>query len=56
MFGVVPLVKIIMPVIYTLFIAVGVISSLCVYLSCWVATYMYSWINIYSGWTNNGKN
>jgi len=39
-----------------LFIAVGVIPSLCVYLSCWVATYVYSWINIYRGWTNNGNN
>ena len=25
------------------------------YLSCWVATYAYSWINIYRGWTNNGN-
>ena len=30
-------------------------SFLFVCLSCWVATYMYSWINIYRGWTNNGK-
>jgi len=26
-----------------------------VYLSCWVGTYAYSWINIYRGWTNNGS-
>jgi len=40
---------------YPLFIAVVLVSYLCVYLSCWVATYVYSWINIYRGWTNNGN-
>jgi len=55
MFGVVLLVTFIMPMIYPLFIAVVVVSYLCVYLSCWVATYVYSWINIYRGWTNNGN-
>jgi len=30
-------------------------GGLCVYLSCWVATYVYSWINIYREWTNNGN-
>ena len=24
-------------------------------LSCWVATYVYSWTDIYRGWTNNGN-
>ena len=55
MFGVVLLVTFIMPMIYPLFIAVVVVSYLCVYLSCWVETYAYSWINIYRGWTNNGS-
>ena len=45
----------IMPMIYPLFIAVVGFSYLCVYLSCWVATNVYSWINIYTGWTNNGN-
>ena len=54
MFGAVLLVTFIMPVIYPLFIAV-VVSYLCVYLSCWVTTYVYSWINIYRGWKNNGN-
>jgi len=51
MLGVVLLVTFIMPMIYPLFIAVVVVSCLCVYLSCWVATYAYSGINIYRGWT-----
>ena len=57
MFGVVPLVTFIMLMIYPLFIAVlvVVVSYLCVYLSCWMATYAHSWINIYKGWKNNGN-
>ena len=50
---VVLLVTFIMPVIYSLLIAVVLVSSFCVYLTCWVATYAYSWINMYRGWTNN---
>jgi len=55
MFVVVLSVTFIMPVIYSLLIAVVVVSSLCVYLTCWVATCAYSWINICRGWTNNGN-
>jgi len=55
MFAVILLVTSIMPMLYSLFIVVVVVSCLCVYLSCWVATYVYSWINIYRGWTNNGN-
>jgi len=55
MFVVVLLVTFIMPMIYPLFIAVVVVSYLCVYLSCWAATYRDSWINICRGWTNNGN-
>ena len=55
MFVVVLLVTFIMPVIYPLFIAVLMVSCLCVYLSCWVAIYVYSWINTYRGWTDNGN-
>jgi len=55
MFGVVLLVTFIMPVIYPLFIQAVVVPYLCVYLSCWVPVYAYSWINIYRGWTNNGN-
>ena len=56
MFGVVLLVTFIMPMIYALLIAVVVVVSyLCVYQRCWVATYAYSWITIYRGWTNNGN-
>jgi len=45
----------IVPMMHPLFIAVVVVSYFCVYLSCWVATYAYSWINIYRGQTNNGN-
>jgi len=55
MFGVVLLVTFIMPMIDPLFIAVVVVSYLCVYPSYWVATYAYSWNNIYRGWKNNGN-
>ena len=55
MFVVVLLVTFIMPVIHPLSIAVVVVSYFCVYLSCWVATYVCSWINIYRGQTNNGN-
>jgi len=55
MFGVVLLVTFVMPVIHPLFIAVVVVSYFCVYLSCWVATYVYSWINMYRWQTNNGN-
>jgi len=55
MFVVVLLLTFIMPVIYPLFIAVVVVSYLCVYLSCWVAAYAHSWINICRGWTYNGN-
>jgi hypothetical protein len=30
-------------------------GGLCVYLSSWVALYVYSWIYIYRRWTNNGN-
>jgi len=55
MFGVVLLVTFIMPVIYPLFIALVVVSYLYFYLSCCMATYVCSWINIYTVWTNNGN-
>jgi len=55
MFGVVLLVTFIMTIIYPLFIALVVVSYLCVNLSYWVATYVYSWINICRGWKNNGN-
>ena len=54
-FYIVLLITIIVPVIYLLFIALVVLSYLCVYLSCWVAAYAYIWININRGWTDNGN-
>ena len=45
-----------MPMIYPLFIAVVVVVSyLCVYLGCSVATFAYSSFKIYIGWTDNGN-
>ena len=56
MFVVVLLVTFIMPMIYLVsIIYCSGCGFLCVCLSCWMATYAYSWINTYRGWTNNGN-